>query len=123
LTHFSNIAAPFSACPVEKHPLKVAMDGGFASKESLRIAKSMHIKDVCLSKKRSIKIQQMCRSDYVYKRLRQFRAGIESAISWLKRAFGLDRCTWKSLESFPSYVRASMVSANLLTLARGNGAI
>jgi IS5 family transposase len=104
-----------------RHPLKVAMDGGFASKENLRIAKSMHIKDVCFSKKRGIKLEQMCRSDYVYKRLRRFRAGIESAISWLKRSLGLDRCTWKSLESFHSYVWASIVSANLLTLAKGNG--
>jgi IS5 family transposase len=39
-------------------------------------------------------------------------------ISYLKRAFGLDRCTWKGHLSFRSYVWASVVSANLLTLAR-----
>lgn len=105
-----------------RYPLKVAMDGGFASKENLCIAKSMNIKDVCFAKKRGIKVEQMCRSDYVYKRLRRFRAGVESAISWLKRSFGLDRCTWKSLESFHSYVWASVVSANLMTLARSNSA-
>jgi IS5 family transposase len=101
-----------------RYPLKVALDGGFASKKNLRWAKSKNIKDVCFAKKRGIRVEHMCRSEYVYNRLRRFRAGIESAISWLKRCFGLDRCTWKSLTSFHGYVWASVVSANLLTMAR-----
>lgn len=101
-----------------RYPLKVALDGGFATKKNLEWAKSKKIKDVCFAKKRGIAVERMCRSEYVYKRLRRFRAGIESAISWLKRCFGLDRCTWKSLPSFHGYVWASIVSANLLTLAR-----
>jgi hypothetical protein len=60
----------------------------------------------------------MCRSHYVYQKLRCFRAGIEAGISWLKRSFGLTRCTWKGLRSFKSYVWAAIVSANLLTIAR-----
>ncbi len=101
-----------------RSPLKVALDGGFASKENLKEAKEMGIKDVCFAKKRGLDISDMCRSEYVYKRLRNFRAGIESGISWLKRTFGLTRCLWRGLESFKSYVWASIVSANLLTLAR-----
>jgi len=101
-----------------RYPLKVALDGGFASKENLTSAKSKHIKDVCFAKKRGIEIEEMCRSPWVYKRLRRFRAGVESGISWLKRCFGLCRCTWKGFQSFKSYVWASIVSANLLTLAR-----
>jgi IS5 family transposase len=100
------------------YPVKVAFDGGFASGENLKSAKSKGIKDVCFAKKRGLEEQEMCRSSYVYKRLRRFRAGIESAISWLKRCFGLYRCTWQSLQSFHSYVWASIVSANLLTLVR-----
>jgi len=100
------------------YPLKVALDGGFASKANLKSAKGKGIKDVCFAKKRGLEEEEMCRSSWVYKRLRRFRAGIESGISWLKRCFGLDRCTWKSLQSFHSYVWASIVSANLLTLAR-----
>jgi len=99
-------------------PIKAALDGGFASKENLRIAKDNGVKDVCFSKKRGLKEEEMCRSTWVYKRLRRFRAGIESGISWLKRSLGLDRCTWKSFRSFKSYVWASIVSANLLTMAR-----
>jgi len=100
------------------YPLKAALDGGFASKKNLVSAKGKGIKDVCFAKKRGLKEEDMCRSTWVYKRLRRFRAGIESGISWLKRCFGFARCMWKSLPSFKSYVWASIVSANLLTLAR-----
>jgi IS5 family transposase len=103
-----------------RYPLKVALDGGFASKNNLNFAKSRGIKDVCFGKRRGMKMEDMCRSSYVYKRLRRFRAGIESAISWLKRCFGFDRCTWKSLPSFKSYAWCSVVSGNLLTLARSS---
>ena len=101
-----------------KYPLKVALDGGFASKDNLKAAKSKQIKDVCFSKGRGLEVEDMCRSPWVYKRLRVFRAGIESGISWVKRCFGLSRCTWKGLRSFKSYVWSSIVTANLLTLAR-----
>jgi IS5 family transposase len=99
-------------------PLKVALDGGFASRENLYAAKEMGIKDVCFSKGRGLTEEDMCRSPFVYKALRKFRAGIESGISRLKRAFGLDRCLWKGIKSFGGYVWASVVSANLLTMAR-----
>jgi IS5 family transposase len=102
----------------DRYPLKIALDGGFASKDNLESAKGKGIKDVCFAKKRGIEVEDMCRSEYVYKRLRRFRAGVESSISWLKRCFGFARCTWKTLRSFKSYVWASIVSANLLTLAR-----
>jgi len=101
-----------------RYPLKVALDGGFASKANLLKAKERKIKDVCFAKKRGLKETDMCRSQYVYKKLRRFRAGIESGISWLKRSFGLTRCTWKGFRSFKCYVLSSVVAANLLTMAR-----
>jgi len=102
-----------------RYPLKATFDGGFASKENLERAREKEgLKDICFSKRRGLAIEDMCRSNWVYKQLRNFRAGIESGISWLKRSLGLDRCTWKGFESFKSYVWASIVSANLLTLAR-----
>jgi IS5 family transposase len=101
-----------------RYPLKVSLDGGFDSIINLKFAKGKGIKDVCFAKKRGLKIEDMCRSPWVYRRLRRFRAGIESGISWLKRCFGFDCCTWKMLCSFKSYVWTSIVSANLLTLAR-----
>ena len=101
-----------------RYPLKAALDGGFASKDNLRDAKTSGVKDVCFAKKRGLEVTDMCRSEYVYNRLRRFRAGIESGISWLKRSFGLWRCTWRGLRSFKSYVWCSIVAANLLTLSR-----
>jgi len=54
----------------------------------------------------------------VYKRLRNFRADIETMTSFLKRSFGLRHCTWRGLASFESYAWASVVTANLLVMAR-----
>ena len=101
-----------------RYPLKASFDGGFASKDNLTKAKSRKIKDVCFAKKRGLTETEMCRSQYVYRRLRRFRAGIESGISWLKRCLGFARCTWRGWDSFKSYVWSSIVAANLLTLAR-----
>jgi IS5 family transposase len=99
-------------------PRQAALDGGFASKDNLKEAKALPIADICFQKKRGRKVSEMTRSSWVYKRLRDFRAGIEGMISFLKRAFGLDRCTWGGAESFAAYVQASVLAANLLTLAR-----
>jgi len=101
-----------------RYPLKASLDGGFASLDNLKSAKKNGIKDVCFAKGKGLEESEMCRSHYVFKTLRRFRAGIESGISWLKRCFGFDRCFWKGSESFRSYVWATIVSANLLTMAR-----
>jgi transposase, IS5 family len=100
------------------YPEQVAVDGGFASKENLRMAKEMGVVDIAFAKKRGLTVAEMTSSERVYRTLRDFRAGIEGIISFLKRVFGLRRCTWRSRASFGSYVGASIVSANLLILAR-----
>ena len=99
-------------------PRQAAMDGGFTSKENLQEAKALGVEDVCFHKKRGLLVSDMTKSSWVYRRLRKFRAGIEGMISFLKRAFGLRRCTWRGELSFASYVQASVLTANLLTLAR-----
>jgi len=99
-------------------PRQAAMDGGFTSIQNLRDAKELGVQDVCFHKKRGLLVSDMTRSTWVYRRLRDFRAGIEGMISFLKRAFGLRRCTWRGELSFASYVQASVLTANLLTLAR-----
>lgn len=70
------------------------------------------------NKKRGLKVVDMVRSCYVYKKLRDWRAGMKGMISFLKRCFGAGRCTWKGHASFKSYVWGSVVSAKLLILAR-----
>ena len=99
-------------------PRQVSADGGFASKDNLAFAKGHGVKDAAFAKKRGLSVLDMAKSAWVYKVLRNFRAGIEAGISTLKRAFGLDRCTWKGWEGFGRYVWSSVVSYNLLVLAR-----
>jgi len=60
----------------------------------------------------------MVRSQWVYRELRNFRAGIEASISCLKRAYGLARCTWRGLRHFNAYIWSSVVAYNLTLLAR-----
>jgi IS5 family transposase len=96
----------------------VAADGALASKHNLEEAKARGLDDVVFAKKRGLSVEDMASSTWVYRQLRNFRAGIEGMISFLKRVFGLARCTWKGAESFASYVGASVVSANLLLFAR-----
>lgn len=99
-------------------PRQAAFDGGFASKPNLSSIKDMGVKDASFSKKRGLEIDDMTKSTWVYKQLRNFRAGIEGMISFLKRCFGLRRCTWRGLTSFKAYAWASVVTANLLLVAR-----
>ena len=99
-------------------PRQVAYDGGFASKANLESIKNLGVGDVMFSKKRGLAVSDMAKSTWVYKRLRDFRAGIEGMISFLKRSFGLRRCNWRGEGSFKAYAWASVVTANLLLMAR-----
>lgn len=97
-------------------PLKTAADGGFASRDNLRQAKGQGVKDVMFAKRRGLGVLEMVKSLWVYKKLRNFRAGIEANISRLKRAFGLDRCNWQGWPGFRQYVWSAIVSYNVLVL-------
>jgi len=108
------------ACMYGRMPLKVSADGGFASRDNLAFAKGNNVRDAVFAKRRGLSVLDMAKSAWVYKALRNFRAGIEAGISTLKRAFGLDRCTWSGWKGFKQYVWSSIVSYNLLVLARIN---
>lgn len=100
-------------------PRQASFDGGFASKANLEAGKATYnVEDVVFHKKCGLDESEMARSPWVFKSLRNFRAGIEGIISCLKRAVGLTRATWRSLHGFKSYVWSSIVSFNALTLAR-----
>jgi len=103
-------------------PFQVSADGGFASQDNLAYAKKKRVRDAVFDRKRGLSVLDMAKSTWVYKKLRNFRAGIEAGISTLKRAFGLDRCLWTSWEGFKQYVWSSIVSYNLLVLARSRKA-
>lgn len=101
------------------YPRQASLDGGFASQDNLAMAKSKPgLKDVAFAKKRGLTIESMVSSSWVYKQLRRFRAGIEGCISMLKRVFGLGRCHWKGWPHFQQYLQLSILSYNLLVLAR-----
>jgi len=102
----------------DKMPRQVTADGGFASRQNLIFAKGNGVKDAVFAKRRGLSVLEMAKSNWVYQKLRNFRAGIEAGISSLKRAFGLDRCVWSGWEGFKRYVWSSIVSYNLLVLAR-----
>ena len=99
-------------------PRQMAVDGGYASKQNLTSAKAKGVADMAFHKKRGLEIEDMVKSRWVYRKLRNFRAGIEAGISCLKRAYGLSRCTWKGLAHFKAYVWSSVVAYNLALLAR-----
>lgn len=99
-------------------PRQVAADGGYASKANLAAAREAKVQDVAFHKRRGLTVEAMAKSQWVYRKLRNFRAGIEAGISCLKRAYGLTRCTWKGLAHFKAYVWSSVVAHNLALLAR-----
>ena len=101
-----------------KAPRQTAVDGGYASTANLAYAKARGVEDAAFHKKRGLTIKDMVKSRWVYRKLRNFRAGIEANISCLKRAYGLGRCTWKGLEHFKAYVWSSVVAYNLALFTR-----
>jgi IS5 family transposase len=103
---------------VGRVPRQAALDGGFASVEGLALAKDKGVKDVCFSKRRGMKVTDMAKSEWVYRKLWRFRAGVEAGISWLKRCFGLGRCSWKGEDGFHAYVQAGVLAFNLTLIGR-----
>jgi transposase, IS5 family len=101
-----------------KYPEKVAFDGGYTTQENLTMAKNLGIKQVMFHKKRGLREEEMTTSAWMYRQLKKFRAGIESNISCLKRAYGLTRCLWKGWEKFKSYIWSSVVAYNLALIAQ-----
>ena len=76
-------------------PRTSSFDGGFAPHGNNDEIEILGVKDVCFSKKRGMKIKDMCRSRYVYRCLLRFRAGIESINHLLAE---------KMLWSYPLYM-------------------
>lgn len=103
---------------LETPPSRIAFDGGYASKANLEEIKGQGYAEVCFSKRRGLRIPEMVSESWIYKRLKNFRAGIEGMISFLKRCFGLGTCEEKGWEGFQKYVWRSILSCNLLLMAR-----
>ncbi|RLQ21324.1 ISNCY family transposase [Seongchinamella sediminis] len=98
----------------------IAADGGYASTANLKEAKALGVGEVAFQKKKGLTIDAMTSSQKLYKQLCNFRAGIESNTSELKRAYGLKRSLWRGLQGFMADVWSSIVSYNLVRMARLN---
>ena len=99
-------------------PRQMAADGGYASRDNLDQAKARGVSDVAFHKKHGLAVADMAKSAWVYRRLRNFRAGIEAGISCFKRAYGGGRCIWRGLDHFKAYVWSAVVAHNLVLFAR-----
>jgi len=99
-------------------PRQTAADGGYASRDNLKQAKARGVQDVAFHKKCGIAVADMVKSQWVYRRLRNFRAGIEAGISVFKRAYGGARCIWRGLDHFKAYIWSAVVAHNLMLFAR-----
>jgi IS5 family transposase len=97
-------------------PRQLAADGGYASVDNLADAKALGVEQVAFHKRKGLTVEAMTGDRWLYRKLRSFRAGIESVISCLKRAFGLSRCNWKGLDHFKAYVHGAVFTYNLVVL-------
>jgi transposase, IS5 family len=110
---------------VERHmerygraPHEACFDGAFSSRANFEEIKRLEVGNIVFTKAKGITIDEMAGDKETFRTLRNFRAGIEATISFLKRCVGWTRCAWRSLRSFNAYAWSSVVTANLLLLAR-----
>ncbi len=99
-------------------PGELAFDGGFSSRQNLRIAKAKGVETTCFSKHPGIRPEEMAATKKLLEELRHFRAGVEATISFLKYGFGWLRCTWRGKARFHSYVYSAAAAFNLLVIGR-----
>lgn len=101
-------------------PDAVVADGGYASKANVLAGRELGVKKVVFHKPVGVSLTAMGVKQKTYDALKHFRAGIEGNISELKRAFGAGKAKWKGHDGFKAYVWASVLSYNLVRLARLN---
>jgi len=99
-------------------PEAIVCDGGYASLDNVSEGRGLGIKRVVFHKRVGISYHAMGVKIKTFKRLRNFRAGIEGNISELKRAFGAGKAKWKGHDGFKAFVWSSVIGYNLVRLAR-----
>jgi len=99
-------------------PADIAADGGYANRENLTAAKALGIDNVAFHKRVGLEIADMTGDEWLFRELRNFRAGIEAGISYLKRCFGLKRITWRGWDRFCASIHLSIFTHNLIRWAR-----
>ena len=101
-----------------RSPESTVCDGGYASKRNVTDGRKLGVKRVVFHKRVGISYHLMGVKIKTFKKLRNFRAGIEGNISELKRAFGASKAQWKGHDGFKAFVWSSVISYNLVRMAR-----
>jgi len=101
-----------------KAPTAMAFDGCFASVANRDAAKAAGVEDVTFCKNGNMKLSTLVSSTKLNRLLRNFRAGIEGCISFLKRTFGFSRVIDRSLETFNAALHMGAFAYNITLLAR-----
>lgn len=99
-------------------PDSVVADSGYASQSNVELARDLGVKRAVFNKRVRLGHQQMGVKKKTFDRLKHFRAGVEGNISELKRAFGMGKAMWKGRDGFKAYVWSSVLSYNLIRMAR-----
>ena len=99
-------------------PKSVVCDGSYASQDNVSTGRALGIQHVVFHKRAGISYLAMGVKRKTFVRLRNFRAGIEGNISELKRVFGAGKAKWKGHDGFKAFVWSSVISYNLVRLAR-----
>jgi transposase, IS5 family len=93
-------------------PRDVVTDGGFASLENQRLAKSRGVINIVFNKIVG-SLKNVTSSMNIETRLKKWRSGIEAVISNLKRGFDIFRCEWKTRAHFDAKVYWSVLAYNI----------
>jgi len=103
----------------DRVPASLAADRRFFSADNEAYARKARVRRLSIVKpgKRST-LREAFEKQPWFRRLQNFRAGIEGLISALMRGCGLKRCLWKGLRSFESYVGLGIVTFNLRRIAQ-----
>ena len=103
-------------------PGSVVADGCYASQDNVKHTKSEGVKQNVFSKPVGLKLTDMGVKKKTFDALRNFRAGVEGNISEFKRAFGVNKATWKGQKGFNAFVWASTLCYNLVRTVRFSSA-
>jgi IS5 family transposase len=100
-------------------PKKATADRGYFSAENEREAKTRGVKQVALpARGRLSKSRAALQKQGWFRRLLRWRGGIEPRIANLKHRFGMERAFYKGDSGFKRFVGWSVISQNLVSIAR-----
>jgi len=79
---------------------QMAPTADMQTEKILEQAKATGVEDMDFHKICGMKTEEMTNSKRVYRRRRNFRAGIEANVSRLNRVYWYTRCNWRGIEHF-----------------------